>query len=851
MEEKDNITLTPVPTITTNRIVPIKLENEMKKSFISYAMAVIINRALPDVRDGLKPVHRRILYSMDELGLQPDKPFRKSARIVGDCLGKYHPHGDSSVYDAMVRLAQEFSTRYMLVEGHGNFGSVDGDSAAAMRYTEARLSKMASEMMADIEKGTVDFMPNFDETLMQPSVLPSRYPNILVNGSGGIAVGMATNIPPHNLGETIDALCALIDDPEIDNDGLMQYLPGPDFPTGGIIMGLSGIASAYRTGRGRIVVRARAEIEAYGAGKSRIIITEIPYQVNKARLVERIAELVHEKRVEGISDLRDETDRTGMRIVIELKKDVNGSVILNQLYKHTDLQATFGVIMLMLVDGEPKVLPLRDVLYYYLEHQKNVVTRRTTYDLNRAKERLHILEGLIIALDNIDEIVDLIKKSANPNEARQKLMDRFGLSERQSQAILDMRLQRLTGLERDKIMDEDRMLRERVSYLQSILDDQGKLLAIIKEEALAVKERHNDKRRTEITQMIDDIDLDDVIQEEDMAVTMTHFGYIKRLTPDTYRAQNRGGRGVMGQGTHEEDFVERLFVTSTHTHILFFTNFGRAFRKKCYAIPEAGRNAKGMPIVNLLQLGEGEKVTAMFPVAGEGTEGYLVMATRDGIIKKTPVSELQNIRKGGLIVQSLREGDALIAVEYSMGDDEFIIASRKGKCVRFAEEDVRPMGRNAMGVRSINLSEDDTVVDMVKVVKGGNVLTVTELGMGKRTPEDQYPLHHRGGKGVLATQLTEKTGDLACLKMTAEGEDVMLIRDDGTIIRLPLDQVNVISRNTQGVRLMRVDEGTRVVSVEIVPHADEVEEVPQEATEPDALATDASEPEAPAPKTEE
>ncbi len=839
MEEKDT-TLTPVPTPAVNRIVPIKLETEMKKSFISYAMAVIINRALPDVRDGLKPVHRRILYSMDELGLQPEKPFRKSARIVGDCLGKYHPHGDSSVYDAMVRLAQDFSTRYMLVEGHGNFGSVDGDGAAAMRYTEARMSKMASEMMADIEKDTVDFMPNFDETLMQPTVLPSRFPNILVNGSGGIAVGMATNIPPHNLGETIDALCALIDDPEIDNDALMQVLPGPDFPTGGIIMGLSGIASAYRTGRGRIVVRARAEIEAYGAGKSRIIITEIPYQVNKARLVERIAELVHEKRVEGISDLRDETDRTGMRVVIELKKDVNANVILNQLYKHTDFQTTFGVIMLMLVDGEPKVLPLRDVLYYYLEHQKNVVTRRTTYDLNRAKERLHILEGLIIALDNIDEIIDLVKTSASPADARQKLIDRFSLSERQAQAILDMRIQRLTGLERDKIMEEDRMLRERVSYLQSILDDEGKLLSIIKEEALAIKDKHNDKRRTEITQMIDDIDLDDVIQEEDMAVTMTHFGYIKRLTPDTYRAQNRGGRGVIGQGTHDEDFVERLFVTSTHSNILFFTNMGRAFKKKCYAIPEAGRNAKGMPIVNLLQLGEGEKVTAMFPIVGEGTEGYLVMATRDGIIKKTPVTELQNIRKGGLIVQSLREGDALIAVEYSMGDDEFIIASRKGKCVRFAEEDVRPMGRTAMGVRSINLSEDDSVVDMVKVVKGGNVLTVTELGMGKRTPEDQYPVHHRGGKGVLATQLTEKTGDLACLKMTAEGEDVMLIRDDGTIIRLPLDQVNIISRNTQGVRLMRVDEGTRVVSVEIVPHSDEEEpaEIPQGEAEPATAETE-------------
>jgi len=828
MEQKDT---------TSGRIVPIKLETEMKKSFISYAMAVIINRALPDVRDGLKPVHRRILYSMDELGLQPDKPFRKSARIVGDCLGKYHPHGDSSVYDAMVRLAQDFSTRYMLVEGHGNFGSVDGDSAAAMRYTEARLSKMATEMMADIEKDTVDFMPNFDETLMQPTVLPSRYPNILVNGSGGIAVGMATNIPPHNLGETIDALCALIDDPEIDNDSLMQYLPGPDFPTGGIIMGMSGIASAYRTGRGRIVVRAKAEIEAYAANKSRIIITEIPYQVNKARLVERIAELVHEKRVEGISDLRDETDRTGMRIVIELKKDVNANVVLNRLYKHTDLQSTFGVIMLMLVDGEPKVLPLRDILYYYLEHQKNVVTRRTTYDLNRAKERLHILEGLIIALDNIDEIVDLIKKSANPNEAREKLIERFGLSERQAQAILDMRLQRLTGLERDKILDEDRALREKVAYLQGILDDEHKLLDIIKEEALAVKQRHNDPRRTEITQMIEDIDLDDIIQEEDMAVTMTHFGYIKRLSPDIYRAQNRGGRGVIGQGTHTEDFVERLFVTTTHTHILFFTNFGRAFRIKCYVIPEAGRNAKGLPIVNLLQLGEGEKVTAMFPVEGNGEEGYLVMATKNGVIKKTPVSALQNIRKGGLIVQNLPEGDSLIAVEYSGGDDEFIVASRKGRCVRFAEDDVRPMGRTATGVRSMSLDDDDEVVDMLKVRGGGNVLTVSELGMGKLTPEEQYPLHHRGGKGVIAMQLTDKTGDLACLKMTTEDEDLMLIRDDGTIIRMPLDQVNIISRATQGVHLMRVDEGTRVVSVEVVPHQDDEETGETGETAADAADT--------------
>ncbi len=786
------------------RIIPINLEQEMKTSFISYAMAVIINRALPDVRDGLKPVHRRILYSMDELGLQPDKPFRKSARIVGDCLGKYHPHGDSSVYEAMVRLAQPFSTRYPLVEGHGNFGSVDGDGAAAMRYTEARLSKMATEMMADIDKDTVDFMPNFDETLMQPTVLPSRVPNLLINGSGGIAVGMATNIPPHNLGETVDALVAMIDKPDITVDELMQYLPGPDFPTGGIIMGKMGIASAYRTGRGKIVVRARAEIEQYAANRSRIIVTEIPYQVNKARLVERIAELVHEKRIEGISDLRDETDRTGMRIVIELKKDVNANVVLNLLYKHTAMQDTFGVINIALVDGEPKVLTLREMLYHYLEHQKSVVTRRTKYDLEKARERLHILAGLIIALDNIDEIVDLIKKAPNPAEAKARLMERFALSERQAQAILDMRLQRLTGLERDKILEEDRQLKERAAYLESILADERVLLSIIKEEALEVKGRHADPRRTEITQMIDDIDLDDVIQEEDMAVTMTHFGYIKRLSPDTYRAQRRGGRGVKGQATREEDFVESLFVTSSHAPILFFTNMGRVFRIKCYAIPEAGRAAKGIPIVNLLQLQGGEKVTATIPLPRyPDPNSFLVMATRQGVIKKTPLSEFENIRKGGLIAQNLREGDELIAVEFSDGNDEFLIASKKGKAVRFAEDDVRAMGRTATGVRSITLEGDDAVVDMVKVRPDATVLTVTEKGMGKRTELDQYPLHRRGGKGVFAMMLTDRTGDLTCLRMVTGEEDLM------------------IGRNTQGVRLMRVDEGTKVVSIAVVPHSEE------------------------------
>jgi len=811
-----------------DRVLPINLEHEMKKSFIAYAMSVITSRALPDVRDGMKPVHRRILHSMEELGVTPDKTTRKSARIVGDCMGKYHPHGDSSVYDAMVRLAQDFNTRCPLVEGQGNFGSIDGDGAAAMRYTEARLSKIAMEMMRDIEKDTVDFAPNFDGTQQEPTVLPARFPNLLVNGSGGIAVGMATNIPPHNLAETVDGLVALIDNPEISVDELMQYIPGPDFPTGGIIMGKMGIASAYRTGRGRIIVRAKAEIEQYAQNRSRIIVTEIPYQVNKARLVERIAELVHEKKIEGIADLRDETDRNGMRIVIELKKDVNANVVLNLLYKHTAMQDTFGAIMLALVDGEPKVLTLKEMLVHYLEHQKQVVTRRTRYDLNRALERLHILEGYIIALDNIDEIVELIKKSATPQAAKESLIARFGLSEKQAQAILEMRLARLTGLERDKIVEEEQQLRERVVYLQSVLDDETLLLSIIKEEAIDVRDRYKDARRTEITQMIDDIDLDDVIQEEDMAVTMTHFGYIKRLSPDTYRTQRRGGRGVMGQATREEDFVQSLFVTSSHAPIMFFTNRGRVLKIKCYAIPEAGRNAKGIPIVNLLQLQDGEKVTATIPLPRYPEGGYIVMQTRQGVMKKTPIEEFDNIRKTGIVALGLREGDELIAVEFSRGDDEFLVASRRGKCARFHEDDVRPMGRTATGVRSILLEEGDEVVDMVKVKAGGQVLAVTERGMGKRTPEDQYPSHRRGGKGVFAMQLTEKTGELTCLRFAENEEDLMLIRDDGTIMRMPVEQVSVISRNTQGVKLMRVDEGTRIVSVAVVPHQEADDEETEE-----------------------
>ena len=808
------------------RIKPLDIEEEMKKSFIAYAMAVIINRALPDVRDGLKPVHRRILYSMDEQGFTADKPFHKSARIVGDVLGKYHPHGDSSVYGAMVRLAQDFNTRYMLVEGQGNFGSIDGDSAAAMRYTEARLSKLSAEMMADIGKNTVDFMPNFDETLMQPTVLPCRYPNLLVNGSGGIAVGMATNIPPHNLGEVIDAYVAMIDNPDISIEELMAYIPGPDFPTGGLIMGAGGIRQAYRTGRGKVVVRARAEVEPMAGGKSRIVITEIPYQVNKARLVEKIADLIHEKRVDGIQDLRDESDRRGIRVVIDLKKDVNGSVVLNQLYKHTQLQDTFGVIMIALVDGEPKVLNLKEMLYHYLRFQEQVVTRRTQYDLERAKERLHILEGLLIALANIDEVVDIIKTSPTTQAAKERLCSRFGLSDKQAQAILDMRLARLTGLEQEKIQAEHDELSKLVAYYESILADETKLLGIIKEEILEVRRKYADPRRTEITQVTEDIDLDDVIQEEDMVVTMTHFGYVKRLAADTYRAQNRGGRGVLGQATREEDFVEHLFAANTHDFIMFFTNRGRAFKVKCYTIPEAGRSAKGTAIVNLLQLQAGEKVTAIFPVTAQAHGEYLVLATRQGGIKKTPLSDFDNIRKGGLIALNLREEDELIGVMLSTGQDEFLVGTQNGMCIRFHEDDVRPMGRTATGVRSILLDEGDQVVDVEKVIPGQTVLSITERGMGKRTDEAEYRCQRRGGRGVIAMNLTEKTGRLVCMRMVQGDEDVMMIRDDGTVMRMPVEQIRVISRNTQGVKLMQVPEGARVASVALV--APESSDSPQE-----------------------
>lgn len=813
---------------TMNRIMPVNIVDEMKRSFIAYSMAVIIDRALPDVRDGLKPVHRRILYSMDELGLQPEKPYRKSARIVGDVLGKYHPHGDSAVYGAMVRLAQPFSTRYPLVQGQGNFGSVDGDGAAAMRYTEAKMSKLTTELLRDIDKNTVDFYPNFDETLMQPTVLPCRFPNLLVNGTGGIAVGMATNIPPHNLGETIDALCLLIDNPDADLDELMTCMKGPDFPTGGIIMGLSGIRSAYRTGRGKIVVRARAEIEQYAKDKSRIVVTEIPYQVNKARLVERIAELIHDKKIEGISDLRDETDRSGMRIVIELKRDVNANVILNQLYKHTAMQDTFGVIMLALVNGEPKILSLKQMLWHYLDFQKEVVTRRTRYDLERTKERMHLLEGLLKALDHIDEIVALIRASATPPEARTGLIERFGFSEKQAQAILEMRLQRLTGLERNKLQNEYDELVKYVEYLQSVLDSEAKLLSIVKEEALEIKRKYGDERRTEITQLVDEIELDDIIQEEEMAVTLTNLGYIKRIASDTYRSQRRGGKGITAQTTRDEDFVKGIFTASTHANIMFFTNLGRVFRLKCYNIPEAGRTAKGMAIVNLLQLASGEKVTAVFPVPDELSDdrNYLVFVTKQGVIKKTPLSDFDNIRKGGLIALGLKEDDELVNVMLSDGEQDIMLATHEGMCIRFAEGDVRAMGRTATGVRAISLEEGDYVTDAATVIKGGYVLFISENGIGKRTPEEQFRRQNRGGKGLIGINITDKTGKLCSMRLVEGDEDLMIMRDDGNVMRMGVETISVISRYAQGIKLMRTDGGQKVCSVALTVKAEE--EAPEE-----------------------
>nr|WP_092074492.1 DNA gyrase subunit A [Dendrosporobacter quercicolus]NSL49119.1 DNA gyrase subunit A [Dendrosporobacter quercicolus DSM 1736]SDM98812.1 DNA gyrase subunit A [Dendrosporobacter quercicolus] len=795
------------------KVLPVRIEEEMKNSYIDYAMSVIVMRALPDVRDGLKPVHRRILYAMHEAGMAPNKPYKKSARIVGEVLGKYHPHGDSSVYDATVRMAQPFSTRYLLVDGHGNFGSVDGDSAAAMRYTEVRMSRIAESMLDDIEKDTVDFGPNYDESLKEPQVLPAKIPNLLVNGSSGIAVGMATNIPPHNLGEVIDGLLLMIENPAVTIQELMMVIKGPDFPTGGLILGHEGIKLAYTTGRGVVKMRAQARIERMSNGKPRILVTEIPYQVNKARLIEKIAELVRDKVVDGITDLRDESDRAGMRIVIELRRDVNPDVILNQLYKHTQLQETFGIIMLALVKGRPQVLNLQEVLYYYLEHQKDVIVRRTKYELDKARARAHILEGLKIALDHIDAVITTIRESKTVDIARAALIDGFDLSEKQAQAILDLRLQRLTGLEREKIEQEYKDVLETIEWLESVLADEHKVLGLIRDELLDVKKRFADERRTVITSDVSKLQMEDLIAEEDIVITLTHGNYIKRLPVDTYRNQKRGGRGVTGMGTKEEDFVEHLFVTTTHHNILFFTNRGRVYRLKGYEIPEASRTAKGTATINLLPLEDKEQITAVIPIKEFTNRKFLFMATQKGIVKKTELMDFDTARKTGLIAISLDEDDDLIDVKLTNGDQHVILGTRDGLAISFPETDVRSMGRNAHGVRGIRLHAGDQVVGMDTVRKEGEVLTVTAEGYGKRTPVTEYRNQSRGGKGVINTKVTDKTGQVVGLKVVRPGQELMLITSEGIVIRTDVDEISVISRNTQGVKLMKTGNKDKVVAL--------------------------------------
>ena len=796
-----------------NRILPIEIAEEMKKSYIDYSMSVIVGRALPDVRDGLKPVHRRILYSMSELNLTPDKPYRKSARIVGDVLGKYHPHGDSAVYLAMVRMAQDFSTRGLLVDGHGNFGSVDGDSPAAMRYTEARMSKLALELLRDIDKETVDFVPNFDESLKEPAVLPSRYPNLLVNGSNGIAVGMATSIPPHNLGEVIDATVHLIDNEECAVDDLMKFVKGPDFPTSAIIMGKENIAEAYRTGRGKVKVRARAVIEELPKGKQQIVVTEIPYQVNKAKLVERIAELVKDKKVEGISDLRDESNRNGMRIVIELKRDVNANIVLNNLYKHSQMEETISVIMLALVNGQPKVLNLKQILYHYVQHQKDVVTRRTKFELNKAEARAHILEGLRIALDNIDAVISLIRASKTTQEAKSGLMEKFGLTDIQAQAILDMRLQRLTGLERDKIEAEYEELIKKINRLKEILANERLLLNVIKEEMLIIKENYADERRTEIRHAEGEIDMRDLIEDEEIAITLTHFGYIKRLPADTYKSQKRGGRGISALTTREEDFVKHLVSTTTHSKLLFFTNKGRVFRLNAYEIPEGKRQAKGTAIVNLLQLGPNEKIATLLAIDEKDDNKYLLLATKNGIVKKTDREEFKNINKAGLIAIGLREDDELIGVKVTDGNKDVLLVTKEGMSIRFDENDIRPMGRSAMGVKGITLSNDDKVVSMSLCEEGTDVLVVSENGFGKRTDINEYRTQIRAGKGIKTYNIAEKTGKLVGAEMVNEDDEMMIINSDGVLIRLRVNEISLFGRVTSGVKLMKTDDEVNVVSI--------------------------------------
>ncbi|MED4921990.1 DNA gyrase subunit A [Weizmannia sp. CD-2023] len=818
-----------------SNIVEVNLTQEMRTSFLDYAMSVIVSRAIPDVRDGLKPVHRRILYAMHDLGMTPDKAYKKSARIVGEVIGKYHPHGDSAVYETMVRMAQDFSYRYMLVDGHGNFGSVDGDPAAAMRYTEARMSKISLELLRDINKDTIDFQDNYDGSEKEPAVLPSRFPNLLVNGSSGIAVGMATNIPPHQLGEVIDGILALSKDPDITIQELMEYIPGPDFPTAGLIVGRSGIRRAYETGRGSITLRARVEIEQRSNGKESIIVTELPYQVNKAKLIERIAELVHEKRIDGITDLRDESDRNGMRMVIEVRRDANANVILNNLYKHTAMQTTFGINLLALVAGQPKVLNLKQALKFYLDHQEEVIRRRTAFELKKAEARAHILEGLRIALDHIDAIIQLIRSSQTTDIARNGLMEQFSLSEKQAQAILDMRLQRLTGLEREKIEEEYRGLIQLIAELKAVLADEEKVLEIIREELLEIKERFNDERRTEIiAASVDQIEDEDLIPQESIAITLTHNGYIKRLPISTYRSQKRGGRGVQGMGTNEDDFVEHLLTTSTHDTILFFTNKGKVYKKKGYEIPEYGRTAKGIPIVNLLEIDRDEWINTMIRVEDFVEDWFLFFTTKKGISKRTPVTEFANIRTNGLIAIHLKEEDELISVKLTDGHKEIIIGTKNGMLIRFPETDVRSMGRSATGVKGITLSGDDEVVGMEILEENDDVLIVTKNGYGKRTKGSEYRIQSRGGKGLKTCNITSKNGPLIAVKTVTGEEDVMLITAGGVLIRMAVGDISVLGRNTMGVKLIRLGDEEYVATVAKVEkdeeenHVDPVEETGEE-----------------------
>ena len=801
--------------INDGKIIERDIEKEMRTAYIDYAMSVIVSRALPDVRDGLKPVHRRILYAMHEDGITSDKPYRKCANTVGSVLGRYHPHGDSSVYDAMVRMAQDFSMRYMLIDGHGNFGSVDGDGAAAMRYTEARMAKISSYMLTDIEKNTVNFMPNYDDRLQEPTVLPARIPALLINGSSGIAVGMATNIPPHNLNEVIDGIIKIIDEDEVTDEDLMEVIKGPDFPTEGIILGIEGIKQAYKTGRGKITLRAETEIEEMSGNRQRIIVSSLPYQVNKANLIKNISDLSKDKKVEGISECRDESDRKDrVRVVIELKRDANPQVVLNQLFKHTQMQTTFGIIMLALVNGEPKILTLRQCLDCYIDHRKEVILRRTQFDLDKALARAHILEGLKIALDNIDEVINIIRSSYD--DPKERLMERFGLTDIQAQAILDMRLKTLSGLQREKIDEEYNELMALIAHLRDILNSERLVFDIIKEELIEIKEKFGDDRKTKIVAAEGEIDIEDLIKEEQTVVALTHFGYIKRMPIDTYRSQKRGGKGITGMATREEDFVKQIFTASTHDVILFFTNKGKLYRLRGYEVPEAGRTARGTAIVNLLSLDAGEKISAVIPIQNFADGKYLLMATKNGLIKKTSLKEYDSARKTGLQAITLKEDDELIEVRLTDGEDNVVLVTRNGMCITFDEKDVRPIGRVAQGVIGIRIDEDDEVIGMESVIAGGKatLLAITENGFGKRTELDEYRVQIRGGKGVITYKITPKTGKLVGVRIATEEDDVMLITDKGTIIRLKVKDISVLGRSTQGVTLMRTNDGGKVVSIE-------------------------------------